>query len=239
MRFITIASGKGGVGRSTLTANLGIALAQMGKPTTVIDGCLTTPNLALLFKLEKVAYTINDVLEGEAPLRDVIYEGPGGVNIVPASVTLDRIRKAKPERLPEAVKHQPEGTKFVLIDAPGGLRQETVAALRAGKELLLVIVPETAAISNAMKTRIAAEFLGLKPIGVALNQVHKEEYEITKYEIEDIMNLKVLTEIPYDREVRRALKEGEPLLEWKPRSKVAKAIRGLAENLVKMRAKKK
>jgi len=237
MRFITIASGKGGVGRSTLTANLGIALAKMKKPTTIVDGTLTTPNLALLFKLEKVACTLNDVLDGEAKLEDVIYDGPGGVKIVPAAVTLNRIRRTKPEGLPQAVKHQPKGTKFVLIDAPGGLRRETVAALRAGKEILLVTVPEMTSISDAMKTRIAAEFFGLKPIGIVLNQVQGEEYELTKKEIGDIMNLKVLAEIPYDPEVRRALKEGVPLLKRKPNSPASKAIKELAKKLAEMRVK--
>ena len=190
-------------------------------------------------KLEKVTYTINDVLNGRASIKDVVYEGPGGVRVVPASIALDRIQNVKPENLPEVIKNQPQGTEFVLIDAPNGLRSETVAAIRAGKELLLVTTPEVTAVSDAMKTRIAAEFLGLKPIGIVLNQVHGDEYEIKKYEIEDLMNLRVLAEIPYDNKARGALREGIPLLEFDPKSKASKAIKKLAEKIVEIRRRKK
>ena len=161
------------------------------------------------------------------------------MRVVPASIALDRIQNVKPENLPEVIKNQPQGTEFVLIDAPNGLRSETVAAIRAGKELLLVTTPEVTAVSDAMKTRIAAEFLGLKPIGIVLNQVHGDEYEIKKYEIEDLMNLRVLAEIPYDNKARGALREGIPLLEFDPKSKASKAIKKLAEKIVEIRRRKK
>ena len=235
MRFITIASGKGGVGRTTLTANLGIALAKLGHATTIVDGSLTTPNLALLFNFEKVPYALNDVLEGNATLEDVLYDGPEGVKVVPAAVPLSRVQKAKPEKLPAAVRQQPAGTKFVLIDAPGGLRLETVAALRSGKEILLVTAPEMMSVSDVMKTRIAAEIFGLKPIGVVMNYIQGESHELTKKEIADIMNLKVLAEIPYDKEVRASMKAGQPLLQRKPKSPAAKAIMKLAKTIADMK----
>ena len=72
-------------------------------------------------------------------LADVMYDGPGGVKIVPAALTLEQIRRVKSERLPEVLHDLPEGTDFLLIDIPGGLRRETISALRAGHELLLVV----------------------------------------------------------------------------------------------------
>jgi septum site-determining protein MinD len=237
MHCIVIASGKGGVGRTTLTANLGIALAQMGKRTIIVDGSLTTPNLALLFKLEKVAYTLNDVLAGEATLPDVMYDGPGGVKIVPAAMTLDQIRKVRSERLPEVLREPPEGTDFLLIDVPGGLRRESVSALRAGHELLLITTPEMPAVSDALKTRLVGEFLGLKPIGVVLNRRQKEEFELTPREVKTLLSLPVLAEIPEDVNVKKALKHGKPVIELSPNSSVSKAIKGLAKKLATMKVK--
>lgn len=237
MRRIAIASGKGGVGRTTLTANLGIALAQMGKATIIVDGSLTTPNLALLFKLEKVVYTLNDVLTGEAPLVDVMYDGPGGVKIVPAAVALEQIRKVRSERLQEALRELPEATDFLLIDSPGGLRRETVSALRAGRELLLVTTPEIPAVSDALKTRLLGEFLGLKPIGAVLNRKRREEFELSGDEIKTILNLPVLAEIPEDMSVRKALRQGKPVIELSPKSSASKAIKALAKKLVEMKVK--
>jgi septum site-determining protein MinD len=237
MRRIVVASGKGGVGRTTIVANLGVALAKLGKHPLIVDASLTSPDLALLFKLERVLYTLNDVLAGEATLADVVYDGPSGVKIAPAAVTLEQIRKARPERLPIALQSLPEKTDFLLIDASGGLRRETVAALRAGREVLLVTTPEMTAMADAMKTRLVAEFLGLKPLGIVLNRARREEFELGRKEIEEIINLSVLAEIPEDINVRKALKQGMPVLEFSPRSLASKAILGLARKLMKTRTK--
>lgn len=218
-------------------ANLGIALASLGKETIIIDGSLTTPDLALLFKLEKAVYTLNDILAGEATLTDVLYSGPKKVKVLPAAVTLEQIGKAHPERLPGVIRQMPEKTDFVLIDVPCGLRRETIAALRAGSEVLLVATPEMTSISDAMKTRLVAEFLALAPIGLVLNRVRKEEFELSRDEIQKIMNVAVLAEIPEDEKVRQALKVGKPLLELSPNSPAARAIKGLARKIIKTKGR--
>jgi len=232
MRRIAVASGKGGVGRTTIVASLGIALASLGKETIIIDGSLTTPDLALLFKLEKSVYTLNDALAGDAMFIDVMHPGPKHVKIVPAAVALEQIRKARPERLPELMRQVPKKTDFVLVDVPSGLSRETVSAMRAGQEVLLVATPEMTSISDAMKTRLIAEFLGLAPIGVVLNRVRREEFELTRNEIK---NVPVLAEIPEDEKVRQALKQGKPLLELDSKSPAAKAIKELARKLLKVK----
>jgi len=231
MRGITVASGKGGVGRTTIVANLGVALASLGKNTIIIDGSLTTPNLAILFRLEKAVHTINDVLAGEMQLKDILYDGPKGVKIAPAAVSLEKIKKTSPERLPDVLRNLPQKTDFVLIDAPVGLGPEVVVAIRATQEVLLVATPDIVSVSDCMKTRIVAESLGSSPIGIVLNRVRKEEFELSRKEIEAITKLPVLTEIPEDDQVRLALKKGIPLLVLDPKSKAAPAIISLAKKL--------
>lgn len=231
MRVIAIGSGKGGVGRSTVTANLGAVLAEMGESTLIVDGSLTSPNQALFFNLERATRTLNDVLVGDVPLREAVYEGPNGVKILPAAITLEKIRRAEPSNLPPVVREQIEGYDFVLIDTSNGLRMETVSALKAGEELLILTIPELTAVSDSMKTKVAGEFLGLKSIGLVINQVKGEEYELGEEEISGIMNLPILSEIPYDKEVRRSLNEGKLLLERSPDSPAAKKIKKLGEEL--------
>jgi MinD-like ATPase involved in chromosome partitioning or flagellar assembly len=135
------------------------------------------------------------------------------------------------------LRELPTKIEFLLIDAPGGLRRETVAALRSGREVLLVAVPEIATVSNVMKTRLIAEFLGLTPIGIVLNRVRREEFELTRDEIKHIMDLPVLAEIPEDEEVKKALNQGKILVQASPRSPASKAIEGLARKLAKMRVR--
>ncbi|MFB0499857.1 MAG: cell division ATPase MinD [Candidatus Hadarchaeaceae archaeon] len=238
MRRIVLGSGKGGVGRSTLTANLGLAIAKMGKTAIVLDASLTTPNLGAMFKLEKVPYTLNDVLAGEIPLSDVIYRGPSGLKIIPAGVTLNQVKKALPNRLPEVLNKLPIKAEFLLIDAPGGLRRETVAALRAGKEVLLVTLPEISAVSGMMKTRLIADFFGLKPIGIVINRILKEEFELTSLEIGHLLDLPVLAEVPEDVNIKKAFNLGKIAVDASPNSPASKAINALAKKLVEMKTRK-
>ncbi len=233
MRVIAVASGKGGVGRTTLVANLGLALAKMGKETIIIDACFTTPDLALLFKLEKAIYTINDAIVGETVFDNVLYTGPMGVKIAPAAVTLQQIKRTRPEQLPEIMKNLAVKADFVLIDTSGGLRRETVAALRSSSETLLVTTPDMVAVSDCMKTRLVAEFLGSRPIGFVLNRVRGEEFELDKDEIKEIMNVPLLGTVPEDDAVMKALKEGVPLMVSSPKSSAYSAITNLARKLLR------
>lgn len=230
MRVIAVGSGKGGIGRSTITANLGFNLADRGKSTLIVDGSFTSPNQALFFNLEKATKTLNDVLAGDISLSEAVYNGPNDVKILPAAVSLEKIRKTEPARFPEAME-QLNGYDFVLIDTTNGLRRETIAALKAGEELLIVTMPELTAVSDSMKTKVASKFLGLDPIGLVLNQVKGEGYELEREEIRGIMDLPILCTIPYDKDVRRSLNEGKLLLEWNPDSPAAEKIKELGEKL--------
>lgn len=233
MRRIAVASGKGGVGRTTIAANLGIALASLGKSTIVVDSSLMTPNLAILFKLEKAAHTINDVLSGVGSLKDVLYNGPKGIKIATASLSLELIKRTQPENLPDILRDPALKVDFVIIDAPVGIGRETVAAIRSAQETLLVATPDVAAVSDCMKTKLVAEFLGAAPLGIVLNRVRKEEFELSSKEIEKITKLPVLVEIPEDDKVKMALKNGTPLLTMEPKAKAAKALTILANKIAK------
>ncbi|TDA31051.1 MAG: septum site-determining protein MinD, partial [Hadesarchaea archaeon] len=230
MRRIVLASGKGGVGRTTITANLGLALAKKGKSTLLVDACLSSPNLGLLFRLERAPYTLNDVLRGEIPPSDAIYEGPHGLKIVPSSPSGD-LRGVDWNRLPPTLDSLGERVEFMLIDTPGGLRKETVATLRAGQEILLLTLPEITSLSDTLRTKVLLEFLGLRPQGILLNRVRGKDYEFPAGEIRRLLDLPILGEIPEDLNVRRSWRKGEPFLELYPRSPASKSLTELAEKL--------
>ena len=87
-RSIVFASGKGGTGKTTTVANIGVALAQFGKEVIVIDADITMANLSLILGMEDIPVTLHDVLAGEAELKDAIYEGPAGVKVIPGGLSL-------------------------------------------------------------------------------------------------------------------------------------------------------
>ncbi len=230
-RSIVFASGKGGTGKTTAVANLGVALAQFGKEVILIDADITMANLSLVLGMEDIPITLHDVLAREADLKDAVYEGPAGVKVIPGGLSLEKIKKAKPERLREVIREISQMADFILIDAPAGLEMTSVTALLIGKELIIVTNPEISAITDSLKTKLIAEKLGTLPLGAILNRVTNEKTELTQEEIEAILEVPVLGVVPEDPEVKRASAYGVPLVIKNPTSPAAISIKQLAAKL--------
>ncbi len=229
---ITIASGKGGVGKTMLTSNLGIALAQFGKDVTILDADIEMANLELHLGMEGMNVTLHDVLAGEAQISQAVYEGPAGVRVVPAGISLDGLRKADPERLEYVLEKLLGETEILLIDAPAGLGRPVVTALATGEQLLVVANPEISSMSDALKTKIVARKLGSNILGAVLNRVGFDRSDLTVQEVEVILETRVLATIPEDCEVRRSTAYGEPVILRVPDSPASVAIKKLGADLI-------
>lgn len=231
-RVICVASGKGGVGKTTMTANLGVALSTYGERTIVLDADVAMANLELILGMEGKSVTLHDVLSGEAPIEDAIYEGPGGVKVVPAGISLEGLRKIRLDRLEEALEVLIEDTDVLLIDAPAGLEKDALAAIAAAQEMILVTTPEVPSISDALKTKIIASKLGVDIIGVVINREQHDRTFLTLNEIETILEVPVIAVIPDDPEVSRAAAYGEPIIVKNPKSPTSNAIMQLAADMI-------
>ena len=104
VRVFTIASGKGGTGKTTVTVNLGTSLAQFGKNTIIMDADIGMANMGLALGLEDVPITLHEVLAGKANVHEAIYDGPADVNVVPSGISLQGFQQANPERLKDVLK---------------------------------------------------------------------------------------------------------------------------------------
>jgi septum site-determining protein MinD len=231
-RVISVASGKGGVGKTTITGNLGVALSTYGERTIVLDADVAMANLELILGMEGKSITLHDVLSGEASIEDAIYEGPGGVKVVPAGISLEGLRKIKFDRLEEALEVLVDETDILLIDAPAGLEKDALAAIAAAQEMLLVTTPEVPSISDALKTKIIASKLGVEILGVIINREHHDKTFLTIDEIEAILEVPVIAVIPDDPEVSRAAAFGEPIIIKNPKSPTSNAIMQLAADMI-------
>ena len=229
---ITIASGKGGVGKTTIAANLGVALAEFGKDVTILDADIEMANLELHLGLEGMKTTLHDVLSGDAEVKDAIYEGPSGIKVIPAGISLDGLRKADPEMLENVLGDLLRTTEILILDAPAGLGRSVVTALAAGQELLLVVNPEISSMSDALKTKIVAKKLGAHILGVVLNRGGHDKTDLTIQEVEVILEAKVLSVIPEDPEIRRSSAFGQPVVLRSPDSPAAIAIKKLAADMI-------
>ncbi len=235
-RSISITSGKGGTGKTTVTANLGIALGILGKRVTILDADLTMANLSIVMGMHQVKTSFLDVLAGKADLSAAIYENHG-IKIVPTGFRFEdsheALSKAKRQRVEEAINKLIQDTDFLLIDAPAGIQDATIVSIAAANEMLAVCNPTYTSLVDAYKVIRYANVIGAWTRGVVANRVGKRA-ELPSSEIEQFMgktlgSMPVLAEIPEDSRVQEAELEGVPVVVYEPNCAASVAINRLAK----------
>ena len=230
MRVISVLSGKGGVGKTTITANLSAALAKFGYSVVAIDANLTTPNLGIHFGLHLSEVTLHDILKNTDKLRDGIYIYPGGVKIIPGSLSVDDIIEVDPSNLSKVVANLV--SDFVFIDSAAGLGREALSSIGVCDEVLIVTNPDLPSVADALRTIKVAEKIGKKITGIVLNRVGKLRNELKKVDVESVLSYPVIAQIPEDRTVQKSIDERTPLIYSYPNSKAAIEIQNLAFRLI-------
>lgn len=231
-KFIVIASGKGGTGKTTTAINLGIALTNFGRNVILLEGNLSTPHLGLHLGSHNHSATLTDVLNGKKSIRDVIYLHHSGLKIIPAGVTLKDLEKVDAVTYRNAIKDLMGLSEIVIIDSAAGLGNEAMAALEPADGMLIVTNPELPAITDALKMKRLAERNNVVVLGIILNRVRNDELEMTISSVETILETKVIGAIPEDDEVRKALNLHHPVTETSPDSGAAKEFRNIAAKLI-------
>ncbi|MBI5878936.1 MAG: septum site-determining protein MinD [Chloroflexi bacterium] len=150
-RVITITSGKGGVGKTTTTANLGVALALQGKKVVCLDADIGLRNLDVVMGLEnRIVYDIVDVVEGRARLRQAMIKDKRmpELYLIPAAQTRDK-SAVNPDQMRTLCAELKKEHDFVLIDSPAGIEQGFRNAIAGADEILIVTTPEVSAVRDA------------------------------------------------------------------------------------------
>src|SRR3989344_1908666 len=232
-RVIVILSGKGGVGKTTITANLGIALAKRGMNVCLIDADIAMANLSLLLNMQNSPITLHDVLLGEANIQDAIYDGPAGVKFIPSGLSLENYRRVDSERLQSVIDSIRNQFDFILLDCAAGIEKNVLAAIAASDEVILVTMPTSPSIADVLKAKITAQRLGSKTIGVIMNFVRKENGEIKKDDVMKMLELPVFATVPFDDEIRKSFMQEKvmPVMIRKPGTPAAIEIQRAAAKL--------
>lgn len=227
-RVITVVSGKGGVGKTTVTSNLGTALSRQGDDVLIIDGNFSGANLAQHFGIGFSEVTFNDVLKGDAYITQAVSKHSDGVSIVPASVLEF---SANSEQLKHSIVEFLGEKDFVFIDAAAGVGEEVEAAIEASDEVLLVSEPELPALTNCLGAKKLAEQLNRDILGLVVNGVKDEKSEVRLDDIEELVEADIIGKVPDHRHVREAIALREPVVSHKPHSKASVAIKDVAHRL--------
>lgn len=229
-RFIVVASGKGGVGKTTMAANLAVALSRMGKNVAVIDADVVMANLEIILGLKNPPVALIDVLSGRLDIEDVMYEGVDGIRIIPAGITLDGFNEQNMEMLKTALKEIPRDIDILVIDAPAG--RDAAMVMDEGQEVLIITVPEVSSVSDALKMKLLAEKMGAKVIGVILNRVENKSRELDIESVERALDSNVISIVPEDSKVKEALAYESTFISRYPSSRPSIEVMKLAAALI-------
>jgi len=227
-RVFAVASAKGGVGKTTTTANLGAILAETGADVVVIDGDIGMANLGAALGIDSPPTTLHDVLSGTAKTSEATYEGPGGVYVVPGDTALSSYAPADPENLPSVLRTHSQAD-YVLIYVGAGVSHETSLPLSLADEVLLVSTSERDALRDTEKTRQLTEQLGGTVAGAVITRTDAST-PISELAT-GTLAATVVGAIPEDEAARESLAVGEPLSTYAPNSPAAAAYRELIAEL--------
>ena len=215
-----IASGKGGVGKTTTAVNLGAALAEDGHAVVVVDTDLGMANLAgfLDFDSDDGA-TLHEVLAGEADIDDAVYAAPGDIDVVPSNTDIEAFARADTTRLREVVEELRGEYDYVLLDTGAGISHDTVLPLGLADEVLLVSTPDVASVSDTAKTGDLTERVGGTVAGAVLNKRSSNILDAT--DVEETLGTDVLAVVPADDAVPMSIDAGRPTVDFAPASPAA------------------
>ncbi len=242
MRIITIASGKGGVGKSNIVVNLAIMLAQREQKVIIFDADMGLANVDVLLGLIP-RYTLWEVIKGEKTLKEVLLEGPGGIKIIPGGSgihELANIDNYQRQCLVHQLRGMGEKTNFLLIDTGGGISRNVLGFMTAAEEVVIVLTPEPTSLTDAYGVIKVLSRLGLhSKIGLIVNRAsNSREANSTVQRIERVvqrflgMKTEYLGYICDDRLVSQAVKKQEPFCLLYPRSTAARCLGNVASTIL-------
>ncbi len=236
-RVVVITSGKGGVGKTTITANLGTALSQLNRKVCLIDADFGLRNLDLLLGLEqRVVYTIIDVLAGECTIDKALVKDKRspGLYLLPAAQ--NRTKEAiTPEQMKQIISKLNNSFDYVLVDCPAGIEMGFRNAIAAAQEALIVTTPEVAAVRDADRVVGLLESEEMKSIHLIVNRLRPEMVQLDEMiSVEDIVDLLVVPLIgivPDDKRMITSSNKGEPLILNDQPSLPSMAVHNIAKRL--------
>jgi flagellar biosynthesis protein FlhG len=239
---IAVTSGKGGVGKSVLAANLGLSIASTGRRVLLVDADLALANLDLMLGVS-ARRTVKTLCDGEAPIEDVIVEGPLGVGLLPAcsgDATLSELPETKRLTLFTAIDTLSDRYDAIVIDTGAGIGSNSTAFAAAALQTVVVVTPDPASIADAYAMiKVLSVHCGLKRLYLTVNMASgpREADAVLDRLLGLVHNFLDVSVVPvgyiyHDTSVELSVKSCRPLVTTHPRSPATASIKALAARLL-------
>lgn len=242
VKVIAVTGGKGGVGKTNVTLNLAMAMAQMGKKVLVLDADLGLANCDVMLGL-RVEKNLFHVLSGEAELDDILIEGPFGIKIVPATSGTQSMTELSPAEhagLIRAFSELRTAFDVLLVDTAAGISDMVLSFSRASQDVLVVVCDEPSSITDAYALmKILSREHSVQRFKIVANMVRslKEGQElfaklsrVTDRFLD--VTLELVATIPFDENVRKAARKQKAFIDAFPKSPASLAVKTLATRAV-------
>ncbi|MGC8868414.1 MAG: septum site-determining protein MinD [Sulfurihydrogenibium sp.] len=235
-KVYVITSGKGGVGKTTITANLSTALAKMGKKVLAIDADIGLRNLDMILGLEnRIVYDIVDVVEGRVPPQKAFVKDKRGLPLylLPAAQTKDK-DAVKPHQMVEVVESVKNDFDYIFIDSPAGIEGGFKTAAAPAEEPIVVVNPEVSSVRDADRIIGLLESMEKSKPKLVINRIRLHQVKkgemLSVEDIEEILQIPKIGIIPDEEKLVDFTNKGEPIVlhEEYP---AAKAIMNIARRI--------
>ena len=242
VRVVAVTSGKGGVGKTNVTANLAVALAHLGRRVVVLDADLGLGNLDVLLGLTPT-YSLADVLAGQQRLRDVLVPGPAGITVLPAGSGFQDLTSLNDHQLRELQSEMDElyeRTDVLLIDTGAGIGRNVTSFATMAQDIIVVASPEPTSLTDAyalmkvLSTQFSERRFRLLVSMTRFPHEGRDVYRKLSLVAERFLHISMdfLGSIPFDARVPEAVCKQHALVELYPQSQAAQAFLRLAHDLV-------
>jgi septum site-determining protein MinD len=203
---IAVGAGKGGTGKTTFSINLGVALAEMGHSTLLMDADASMSDLATYMGMspQSLKATLHEVLAGEAEPDKAVYKALSeNLRVVPSGLSIEGFLRMDRSLLKDAIEYFSKDADFVVIDTPAGYNKELALSLAASDHLVLVLNPDEGSMTDGLKVQEMARILGVNILGIVLNRYDMKTPQFSRPQIEEIFGTPVIAMIPEEPGVRR------------------------------------
>lgn len=215
---IVVTSGKGGVGKTTATANIGAGLARLNKKTVLVDTDIGLRNLDVVMGLEnRIIYNLVDVTEGNCRIRQALIKDKHEPNLylLPSAQTRDK-SAVTPEQMIKLVDSLKQNFDYIVLDCPAGIEQGFRNAIAAADRAIVVTTPEVSAIRDADRIIGLLEADGIKKIDLIVNRIRMDMVKrgemMSVEDVLDILAVNLIGAVPDEESVVIAANHGEPVI---------------------------